>query len=127
METCTYVVEGKPIPLARPRFGRGRCWDEQKLTKVVFGIHLVKQHDSHPFFEGPLQLLVKFFMPIPKRARNKDGKPHYIKPDLSNLIKFVEDVGSGILYEDDSVITSIKAEKIYSKKPRTEITVIQIG
>lgn len=62
-------------------------------------------------------------MPLPaswsgKKQRAHENAPHGVKPDLDNLIKFV-DVWNGILWEDDALIYAISAEKIYSKTPRT--------
>lgn len=122
-----YVVGGNPTPLARARHGNKRCWDEQKSLKLVFGIHLRDQHEGSLFFEGPIHVDVSFFMPLPKsRTKKEPDTPHHIKPDLSNLVKFVEDVGSGILYKDDSIIASMNARKQYSENPRTEITIVQL-
>lgn len=68
---------------------------------------------------------VIFFMPIPtSRSKKKQlellNKPHLFKPDLSNLIKFVEDCCNNIVFKDDCIITSINAQKVYSDTPRTE-------
>jgi len=120
----TYVIHGDPIPLARARYGQRKVWDSQKSLKLIAGIDLKNQHEKLPFFQGPLFLTVIFFMEIPK-CRYKQrlaGRPHYYKPDLSNLIKFAEDIATGIIYHDDALIAHIDAIKIYDLNPRTEFT-----
>jgi Holliday junction resolvase RusA-like endonuclease len=69
-------------------------------------------------------------MPIPpSRSKQKDkliNTFHVYTPDLSNMIKFVEDIANGILYKDDCQISSIVAHKIYSDTSRTEFTLSRI-
>lgn len=127
-----YVVKGNPIPLCRPRFNQGRRpWDSQREEKVRWGLNVGMQHGSAPLFDGPIHLDVTFYFPAPqsmvKRATEFQDIfiPHYYRPDLSNLIKFVEDAVTGILYRDDCLIVSIRAVKGYSVDPRTEFSISQ--
>lgn len=117
---CRYVVDGVPVPLARVRFGNKRCWDSQKDLKLIVGCQLEQQHRPYKPFCVPIALDVTFFMKKPKRLKNLH---HVTKPDLSNLIKFIEDAGNGIIYTDDRLIFSINARKIYSNIPRTELLI----
>lgn len=124
-----YVVNGIPIPLCRPRYSQGRRpWDSQREEKVKWGFFVEVQHGDRPFFEGPIHLDIVFYFPISssmaKRiADSQEEKPHHYRPDLSNLIKFVEDAVAGILYKDDCIIASVVAKKLYDKVPRTEFTI----
>lgn len=52
---------------------------------------------------------------------------HQYKPDLSNLLKWIEDCATGIIYRDDCIIASICAKKLYAESPRTEFTVEQLN
>lgn len=119
---CKYVLSGDPIPLARARFSHTRrVYDPQKALKLVAQVTLENQHEG-PKFEGPLILDVTFFMHIPqyKRKKIKIGDPHYIKPDLDNLLKMVCDYANSILYRDDCIIMECHARKLYDDNPRTE-------
>jgi Holliday junction resolvase RusA-like endonuclease len=121
------VVAGPPQPLLRPRFNsRGafhKAYDPQQQIKEEISFE-IKQQYRLPLLSGPLKLNVTFFMKIPKMSKVKStaiiGQPHTKKPDLSNLIKFIEDVCTGIVYTDDALIHSISAKKIYDPIPRTE-------
>jgi Holliday junction resolvase RusA-like endonuclease len=69
-------------------------------------------------------------MPIPKSSSKSSKEsmasgliPHVKKPDVSNLIKFAEDILKEIVIIDDNIVTKIVASKLYSDDPRTEITV----
>ena len=71
----------------------------------------------------PDKMELVFFMPMPKSWSKKKqaemvGKPHRQKPDIDNLIKAFMDA----LYEEDSVVYSVKAEKYWA-----ETGGIQIG
>ena len=61
-------------------------------------------------------------MPISKTNKKKvePKMPHATIPDLSNCIKFIEDICSGVVYKDDAIIASISSKKLYDNEPRTE-------
>src|SRR5260221_2027047 len=137
------TIPGDPIPKARARitkkgFAYDPQWDiKQRVIKYI-------KHALEEYFdknenqkEGYLLAHGKafevdwyFHMPIPK-SFNQIKKnackwgfiEHISKPDRSNLEKFYEDCGNGILWHDDSQITSGKIVKKYCSddNPRTEI------
>jgi Holliday junction resolvase RusA-like endonuclease len=125
-----YIVPGDPIALARPRISRKSMWDPQKQERLFFGIHVKNQHGDKPLYTGPLKLDVIFFMPFPQTHKARKGRRlgdyHFFRPDTSNMIKFVEDACSGVLYPDDCSIAVIVAKKIYDDEPRTEFKIIQL-
>src|SRR5690606_24424714 len=123
-----YVVEGKPIALQRVRFTGSHCWDSQKDLKRRINFDLETQHDNLPLLSGPLRLVITFYFEISRRAGKQQllCKSHSSRPDLSNLIKFIEDIATGILYGDDSLIAEIEARKCYDTIARTEFELIQL-
>lgn len=123
-----FTIPGNPVPLQRARHGKGRTWDPQKEDKSVLRSQFKVYHADHIPFDSPVVLEVVFHMAIPKsispkRAQLLVGDFHSFKPDLSNLIKFVEDTFNELLYTDDSKIVIITASKVYSTRPRTEVLV----
>jgi Holliday junction resolvase RusA-like endonuclease len=69
------------------------------------------------------------YMTIPKSKSKKfrkaamEGEERPTKkPDLSNIVKGVEDALNGVLYKDDSQIVNLSMEKYYSEEPRLEVT-----
>lgn len=124
-----YVIPGDPIALMRARhLGTGRRpWDAQKKVKANIGIVLDSQHAGRPLYIGPLALKITFHFSMPKSHKGKSiGKYHPSPPDLSNLIKFVEDIAQSILYQNDCVISVIEARKVYSLESKTEFTIREI-
>jgi Holliday junction resolvase RusA-like endonuclease len=127
----SYVLLVDPIALARARHGRGKTWDSQKNEKMYYGFLLSQLHRDRPLFKGPLHMEVVFYIKIPKSSKNKmqemEGKWHSTKPDNSNLLKFIEDVGVGILYHDDAIICSQVIQKKYSDSPRIELLIKEMS
>lgn len=127
-----YCIEGNPIPLARGRIGHGarRIYDSQRDLKIITGINLQNQHGDQPIYHGPLHLDITFYLKMPKLSMRKSlmvaNTYHPHKPDISNLIKWVEDVANTIIYHDDAQIASITSRKIYNENPRTEFTIIPL-
>ena len=122
-----FIIPGDPTPLARPRLSAKKIYDSQKNLKLVASLNLAQQYNNQPFLEGPLHLDVTFYMKTPlsisaKRRESLYGTHHVFKSDLDNLIKYVADICSNVLYHDDCIIAAITAKKIYDEKPRTEFT-----
>jgi len=128
-ESLLYVIPGDPVPLLRARMAKGRRpWDSQKQIKMHCGLQLTQQHGHRPPFQGALHFDVTFYFPFPQaiskaKLATMAGKLHTYRPDLSNLIKFIEDVATGILFNDDCLIASINAKKCYDHQPRTEFAI----
>lgn len=130
-----YIIMGVPTPLARPRHvpGQARPWDSQRQVKCDWRYQLEPQHGdgTWPFYQGPLRLDAYFYFPIPKtselRTQQLIDTHHMFRPDLSNILKFLEDCSQSILFKDDCTIAEIHTYKVYSITPRTEFTITQIA
>ncbi len=129
MDDISFVIDGKPIPQARPRITKFGSYDPQAKQKKAIRKKLV-QEEYKPL-KGALKSDIKFYIPIPKSTTKKARKliesseVHPIKKtcDIDNLIKFVFDTINGIIFEDDSQIIEVIAIKEYSDSPRTEIRI----
>lgn len=121
----TYVVQGKPVPLNRPRLGEHGVYDSQKAIKTRMSTDLIAQKEGEATICGMLHMHIDFYMQLPKKLAHRNHliqqKYHVYRPDISNLIKMIEDVCVDIgIIEDDCLIASISARKIYGDIPRTE-------
>ena len=132
----TLEVKGKPIAKARPRFARCgkfvRTYDPQETEESRFLFEVQKQWNRPPM-ETPVKVRCSFEMPIPKStskkkswAMIKDEIKHTKKPDISNLIKFVEDCLNGVVFKDDSQIIYLAGGKFYSEEPKTIIMIEEV-
>ena len=123
------TIPGNPVPLKRPRLGKGNVYDSQKKLKNDIALMIkCSLTSSYSPTVLPVTVSMAFFMPIGRavskvKKQNMLNKPHYIRPDIDNLIKFYLDICNGVLYRDDAQVYTINASKLYSNSPRTEITI----
>ena len=134
-----FIIKGKPKPLIRHRDNiYGGKYDPSKKDKNDFLYQVMKYAPKQPF-TTPLRVIIVFYMPRPKYHFRTGKFRHLLKPevpvqhskipDLDNLIKFVCDALNGVFYKDDSQISQLKAEKLYTdigEKARTEVHIEQI-
>lgn len=122
------MIEGDPIPAARPRKGKYGFYNSQSKLVEKIRQQIFLQKDNWYEMSGPLFMRVLFRLGFPKSTSKKkmralQGNPHTKKPDLSNLIKFIEDVLNGIIYKDDKQICKIYAKKEWNTFPHTIIEI----
>jgi len=127
-----YVVHERPYGQGRARATvRGRHASVYTPSKTrekqkTIGKLLRAMHVGQPL-NVPLKVTFVFYMPIlkswsKKKTRRMIGAPHVKKPDLSNLVKLVEDAGNGIVWEDDNLIYHYgDSRKVYDPNPRIEL------
>lgn len=124
------IILGQPVTWKRPG-GFSQRYDEQQHSKFSVGIEVKNQLGKLPVFKTALQLTFNFYFMVPKKGGTKlqeqlRGKPMLKRRDLDNLIKFYLDALNGVVWYDDSLITSIIAHKLYDDPERTEITILEL-
>ena len=113
-----FVVEGLAVPQGRSRAvvtSKGvHVYDPKRSRdwKAYFRMAAMKFKPEQPL-DGPLALSVSFFLPRPKSRPKRDTWPDR-KPDLSNLLKAVEDAMTGVFWRDDSQIVRAVQVKRYA-------------
>ena len=75
--------------------------------------------------DGALAMRVTFFLRRPQSLPKREQHP-VKRPDLSNLLKAVEDALQGVVYRDDSQIIRLDVEKRYDPAPGARITVARL-
>jgi len=134
MTEIKLTVLGVPKAQGRHKhFQRGKfsgTYDPSSAKKETFASILQAEAPETPI-STPIALNVIFYMPRPKAHYGTGAKSEMLKdtapemqsskPDIDNLVKFVQDSLNGIFYKDDALICSLSANKIYSDRPRTEI------
>jgi len=128
-------IIGNPITKLRPRFTKkGIAYDSQKLEKQATACLVMQQMAQNrqiKRYSGPIEVNMTFHTPIPKSWSQKRrmaviGMPDTRRPDIDNFAKFILDVMNRLVYEDDSLITTLHCEKVYSDEPRTEIYIQEV-
>lgn len=124
-------IPGEAVPQGRPRFNRytGRAYDPEKSKQYKAKVQTeAKKVAPVKPVECPVCLFIKIYRSIPKSFSKKkrqaiaDGRLlPTTKPDVSNIVKGIEDALNGVWYADDSQIVSLYAIKHYSDEPRVFI------
>ena len=98
------------VPVPKPRMTqRDKFFKRPATAKYWHFVDLCKLNRiALPCFGAH----VTFILPMPrswskKKKATMDGKPHMSRPDLSNLLKALEDA----IYQEDSVIYDVHIEK----------------
>lgn len=139
MSTYTAVVLGDPVAQGRPRFSRQggfvKAYDPAKSRDYKSYVRLIASQNAPVTpVEGAIEFSLRIYRAIPK------GMPKYkreaakagmlrptIKPDVSNVLKGVEDALKGVWYKDDSQIVGYGVlGKWYDERPRIEITMREL-
>lgn len=128
-----YVLVGEPVPSQRPRHSKTshHVYNPQRALQYILSSHLLEQHHGQPMFEGPLEMVITWYMPIPQSisAKKKDAlvaKYHHIKPDVDNLEQLLLNACNGVLFKDDCQIARIVKEKVYDHEPRTVFIITEL-
>lgn len=125
-----FEILGIPVAKARPRIGRGRAYTPRKTKdhEQLLSWEILSQFKKQ-WEDGPLSVAlwveIVFYLPTPKKKKYDYPQT---RPDLDNYVKTVMDAMNGIVYEDDSQVVKIVAEKVFTTPaygpPRT---IIKIG
>lgn len=131
-----FTIPGPPVGKGRPRFfKRGNHVGTFTPEKTASYENLVKMAAREvfrgPLIEGPLQMRIRAFFPIPKsmpkakRQMAEDEALHVTKkPDGDNIGKIVCDALNGIIYHDDAQVSDLMVSKRYSSEPRVEVSIL---
>lgn len=130
LDPITYVILGPPRIFSKQTSCKSRrIFDSQKNERFIYAQQLANQHDDRPLFTVPIYLEATFFMPFPEyKSNNKNNIPrsayhHFYVPNITDLVKMIEQVATGVLWNDPCIISEIDVKKVYDKSPRTEFTI----
>lgn len=128
------VIPGEAVPQGRPRFGRGRAYDPPKSRKYKEYVRKLAREDMPPDARRhpltcPVRLTCVIYRGVPKSwSRRKraaaiaDKIRPTTKPDVSNILKGIEDALTGMWYKDDSQIVEYGViGKWYADEPRVYV------
>ena len=133
-------IPGKPIAKKRPKFYRRGsfvgAYNAQETEEGKFQLLANSQIKLERPISNPICIDMLFYMLRPKShfgtGRNKEilkktaPYVHFSKPDIDNLEKMVYDCLNQMAWMDDSLIVESRAKKVYSRNPRTEITIVEV-
>ncbi|WP_337952360.1 RusA family crossover junction endodeoxyribonuclease [Mitsuokella jalaludinii] len=128
------VIPGEAVPQGRPRFGHGRTYDPPKSRKYKEYVRRLARKNMPSDALGrpltcPVRLTCVIYRAVPKswsRRKRADAIADKIRPttrpDVSNVIKGIEDALNGVWYADDSQIVEYGViGKWYAEEPRVYV------
>lgn len=133
-----FTFEIEPVSQLRPRAssrgGRVRLYDTPKVKQFKSILHnLVTEQYKKPPLTGALSVSLLFYRPVQRSLSNVERQRRLsnehkavVKPDVDNYIKSTLDALNGVLWDDDSQIVKLTAEKRYSENGKIVITVTQL-
>ncbi len=116
-------IPGVPVPQPRPRITvRGRHGVAyvprdhpiHEWRKKIADRMRREMGTCSPVSGVSLRVVMEFYLPQP--ASNKKPLP-IGRPDLDNLAKAVLDAGNGLIWRDDSQVTTLATSKRWHDKP----------
>lgn len=124
MKSFTFVIPIKPEPKLRARASithgnKIRIVTPSKTRTFEASValyirsKLAQSEYQLPPINSEIHLNAIFCFKRNKTCIKEKRKSHLTKPDLSNLLKSVEDSLNGILWKDDSYITKVEMEKTW--------------
>lgn len=140
MSEIMFSVPGIPVAKARPRAttinGAARLYTprktrdyEQQVAQVARGAMC-----KAPPIDRAVSVSLDIRLPVPaswsktRRADALAGRTFVTsKPDLTNLVKSVEDGMNGIVYVDDAQIVRLMTQKRYAETPGVDVHVTVLG
>lgn len=138
----TLKILTEPTPKQSAKFYRaGRLLKAYQPTKINLSKQTIQSvvinqlpKDFVPF-NSEIEVEYKFYFAPLKNFNKKikalidNNRAVYksTKPDIDNLLKHINDSLENIVFNNDSQIVRMTAEKLYSHVPRTEITIKAMG
>ena len=134
-----FAVPGEPVAKGRAR-AFIRCGkighytpDKTATYESLVRLFASRAMGNKPPMNEAIMLTVDAFFSIPRSwplSKQEDAEVWKIRkisrPDLSNVVKSVEDALNGVVWVDDSQIVQLHASKHYSRTPCVRVRVEQI-
>lgn len=130
-----FVIDLAPKPQSRPRFTKyGRPYElkDMKEYKLAVERSVKEQMNGNKLVDVPISVSMTFYIEPPQyiskvkrnaSALNDERLNVMRKPDIDNYVKAILDSMNDIVFKDDGQISELYAKKVYSLRPRTEVTV----
>ena len=87
-----YIIQGSPTPLVNPRSVNVQVWDKLKQRKHEAKSQLEEQNQANKIYTKPISVDVSFYFDQPIKSNPHPHGYNGTKPDIADLIRFVESV-----------------------------------
>ena len=114
-----FTIPGPAVPKGRPRVTRtGHAYTPQRTKAYAEKVQWVaKAFAPKTPLSGPVSVRI---------VEYRKGTPE-ARPDIDNVLKNLLDAMNGLIWQDDSQVVQLFAEKRHDKKaPRVEVEVKEV-
>lgn len=135
-----FFVPGKPSPKARARVVRHQGRIRSYTPEATANYELYVKWLGAAAMAGlkpsdkPCRLHMIVALPVPQSWSKKKQEQAILgnimptaKPDLSNILKSIEDALNGVAYVDDSQLCEVVMRKCYSVHPGVQVRIIEMS
>lgn len=135
MRTIEFVLHGKVLGKARPRFTRqGGTYTPHATREYEDAVRHAYVAAGGVMLEGPIHIDLEAVSGIQKTATKKQQTDRLMgnelslrKPDIDNIEKIVLDALNGVAYQDDRNVVSVRKIKgRYEDTPKILVRVREI-
>jgi Holliday junction resolvase RusA-like endonuclease len=122
--------DGSPVVNVVDDNKKSKSWKQEVASAAA------KVMEGRALLHGPLLLAVVFVMPRPKshfRTGKNEGqlRPdaprfHTKKPDVTKLVRGLEDALTGVVWNDDAQVADTRQRKEYGPAARVEVNVVPL-
>ena len=120
-----FTIYGKAQAKQRPRFTKGgHIYTPQETLQYENVVRYSYIASKGKCYENALKMRVVVFYAT--KYKNKKGQYRIERPDLSNIVKSIEDGLNGVAYKDDAQIVVLEAEKRYGDEFKVEVEISEV-
>lgn len=105
-----YTIVGIPVSLVKTSQASRKVLSSYNLCRLNQQNQLREQHGDIPLLSGLHNLDVEFHFDH-EYSKSRGYSPH--KPALSSLLKYLDDILHGVVYESEYIVYNVNAEKFY--------------
>lgn len=113
-----FLPKGRARPIVTSDNPKNKPWRDQVALVALAG-----RPRGFVLWTGPVELQAVFHLPRPRRPRHAEPTA---RPDVDKLLRSCLDALTGVLWRDDSQVTSLSARKRYvapGARPHLELTI----
>lgn len=131
---CELEIQESITGKARPRMNTytGRAYTPTKTKNYEYLVRqmFVYKYPHFKIIEGRIKVTIIAYFDIPK-STSKVRKAQMLwgdisptkKPDIDNIVKIILDALNKFAFQDDTQVTKLEVEKIYSETPKVYVKI----
>lgn len=129
-----FEVPGDIVGKGRPRMNTrtGKAYTPTSTKNYEYGVRqcFVLNYPHFKIFQGRVSVTITAYFDVPKSTSNKKAKEMLEgnisptkKPDIDNIVKIILDALNKFAFQDDTQVTKLVVEKVYTKQPKVYIKI----